>query len=532
MRIDKTFEYLNSIILFFRKANYMRRFVLGIAVIAAFFILDTADAQTIYSSGNLLRIPFDSKQVNTADTLKAWNDRSFDSLSTHSYSYTKYFDLIRTPLRSYFLKKYENSFSSQYYERYEGKQFIEGEGLLNSRQIGILPGPGWDVHEPYMLNRTIIIETKNGLMLNNGAFGNAFLFNNDSLLQFKVPYPNVPITTTSELLKAIVGRVNDKYMAVLDDKNSRGNYKYFLINPDDLPNIDTVKSVKISIMGDSTFLYNPRYYAFPNTITRMRKITGDLYALTSERGQGLSIYKFSDTAFYYIKTVLKDDTQYGVRYTPQWEIRNNKLFLLSAREIVSFEFQSSDTTFINRQMLLDSLYYPTYYTLYGVDANFGIDRNLKYAAKIFRGPEKKYQDTLKIFDIDRGSFINGIVLNSIKDPFMPVVDSPYVYVHQIMYKYTGLEENNNAVVKVYKLSAYPNPFNPVTTISYSIPKESHVELKVYDMLGREVTTLVNKAQAAGEYRIHLDGSSLPSGIYIYSMYAGEYRASKKLMILK
>ncbi|MGE5498482.1 MAG: M20/M25/M40 family metallo-hydrolase [Syntrophothermus sp.] len=79
---------------------------------------------------------------------------------------------------------------------------------------------------------------------------------------------------------------------------------------------------------------------------------------------------------------------------------------------------------------------------------------------------------------------------------------------------------------------YPNPFNPVTTISYSIPMVSYVELKVYDMLGREVSSLVNEQKSAGEYKVQFDGSSLPSGVYIYNIKAGRFSASKKLILIK
>lgn len=79
---------------------------------------------------------------------------------------------------------------------------------------------------------------------------------------------------------------------------------------------------------------------------------------------------------------------------------------------------------------------------------------------------------------------------------------------------------------------HPNPFNPATTIRYEIPSGMHVELKVYDMLGREVTTLVNKEQPAGEYNVVFDGSHLPSGVYIYTIQAGKYKESKKLMLIK
>ncbi|MGE5432904.1 MAG: YCF48-related protein [Syntrophomonadaceae bacterium] len=79
---------------------------------------------------------------------------------------------------------------------------------------------------------------------------------------------------------------------------------------------------------------------------------------------------------------------------------------------------------------------------------------------------------------------------------------------------------------------YPNPFNPNTIIKYSIPKQSKVELIIYDLLGRKISTLINKEQSTGEYKVQFNGSSLPSGMYIYSIQAGEFRASKKLLLIK
>ncbi|MGE5352348.1 MAG: T9SS type A sorting domain-containing protein [Acidobacteriota bacterium] len=79
---------------------------------------------------------------------------------------------------------------------------------------------------------------------------------------------------------------------------------------------------------------------------------------------------------------------------------------------------------------------------------------------------------------------------------------------------------------------FPNPFNPSTTISYFIPKEGFVEIKIYDMLGREVSTLVRGIQAKGEHRVQFDASSFPGGIYIYSLRAGNYKASRNLLLLK
>lgn len=65
-----------------------------------------------------------------------------------------------------------------------------------------------------------------------------------------------------------------------------------------------------------------------------------------------------------------------------------------------------------------------------------------------------------------------------------------------------------------------------------ISGSDYVELKVYDLLGREISVLVSKEQSAGEYKVQFNASSLPSGIYIYTIQAGQYRDSKKLMLLK
>ena len=79
---------------------------------------------------------------------------------------------------------------------------------------------------------------------------------------------------------------------------------------------------------------------------------------------------------------------------------------------------------------------------------------------------------------------------------------------------------------------YPNPFNPTTNIQYSIPQEGMVSLKVYDLLGKEVATLVNEPQQAGTFDVSFDGSNLASGVYYYMLTSGDLKATKKLMLTK
>ncbi|MBP6672326.1 MAG: T9SS type A sorting domain-containing protein [Bacteroidetes bacterium] len=79
---------------------------------------------------------------------------------------------------------------------------------------------------------------------------------------------------------------------------------------------------------------------------------------------------------------------------------------------------------------------------------------------------------------------------------------------------------------------YPNPFNPLTVIGYQIPMNGFVTLKVYDALGREVTTLVNEVMEAGSYSSRFDGSSFSSGVYFYTLRAGSFSASKRFSLIK
>ena len=79
---------------------------------------------------------------------------------------------------------------------------------------------------------------------------------------------------------------------------------------------------------------------------------------------------------------------------------------------------------------------------------------------------------------------------------------------------------------------YPNPFNPTTTIDYAINSNQFVILKVYDILGNEISTLVNKEQHAGNYEITFNGGNLASGVYFYTIKAGSFYCVKKFVLLK
>jgi len=98
---------------------------------------------------------------------------------------------------------------------------------------------------------------------------------------------------------------------------------------------------------------------------------------------------------------------------------------------------------------------------------------------------------------------------------------------------TGVKKSDNLVPMKYSLEQnYPNPFNPSTVIKYSIPKAQVVTLKIFNVLGQEVATLINKQQIAGNYEVSFNASKLSSGVYIYQLNAGSFSYSKKMMLLK
>jgi hypothetical protein len=111
--------------------------------------------------------------------------------------------------------------------------------------------------------------------------------------------------------------------------------------------------------------------------------------------------------------------------------------------------------------------------------------------------------------------------------------SVYSETRRFTYMSTGIPQERAGNADGYFLGQnYPNPFNPFTTIEYRLAGEQFVELSLYDVLGRKVATLVNKAQAQGQYTIRFDASRLPSGTYFYELRVNGSRAIRKMQLNK
>lgn len=132
-------------------------------------------------------------------------------------------------------------------------------------------------------------------------------------------------------------------------------------------------------------------------------------------------------------------------------------------------------------------------------------------------------------------------------PILPIVD---IKIHPIenflvagtygrsMYKIdlnlvTDVESDQPQIVNKFSLSQnYPNPFNPTTKISWQSPVGSHQILKVYDITGKEIVTLVDEYKSAGKYEIDFDASNLSSGVYLYKLCTKNYSETQKMVVLK
>lgn len=148
-------------------------------------------------------------------------------------------------------------------------------------------------------------------------------------------------------------------------------------------------------------------------------------------------------------------------------------------------------------------------------------------------------DTMNVFNLDTQEIIFSE--NFDKDSYssnQPLIDSKYIYLHRVE-SVTDIKEEIQVPNRFHLAQNYPNPFNPSTTIEFNIPmlefrnqNSELVSMRVYDILGREVATLVNEPLSAGKHEVQFDGSSLASGVYFYRLEAGNFLQSKKFILLK
>jgi hypothetical protein len=137
-------------------------------------------------------------------------------------------------------------------------------------------------------------------------------------------------------------------------------------------------------------------------------------------------------------------------------------------------------------------------------------------------------------EVDSGFTDSTIVTLTASDSFLFVgTENSGVWHRPLSEMITSVEHMTIELPHQFSLHQnYPNPFNPSTTISYQIPKQSHVTLRVFDVLGREVATLLNSVEQPGYKSVNFHANNLVSGVYYYRLQAGSYLETKKLLLLR
>ncbi|MDD8018228.1 MAG: T9SS type A sorting domain-containing protein [Bacteroidota bacterium] len=132
--------------------------------------------------------------------------------------------------------------------------------------------------------------------------------------------------------------------------------------------------------------------------------------------------------------------------------------------------------------------------------------------------------------------LNGVGVSSLvsmDDTTYAITFIDGIYGFTTASKPTSVWNNESQIASSYELfQNYPNPFNPTTTINYQLPKSGIVTLKIFDILGQEVATLVNEKKEAGKYQVQFDASRFASGVYLYQLDAGNYSSVKKMILMK
>ena len=160
-------------------------------------------------------------------------------------------------------------------------------------------------------------------------------------------------------------------------------------------------------------------------------------------------------------------------------------------------------------------------------------------AEYVKLPSEKYQVKYSFHEGRNIDFSH--TENTVKEPHIVVeqtvsdfdagIDTQYEKAVEFITSQTGVKKTNHSTIKnFYLLPNYPNPFNSSTTIRYTVPEPNHVTLRVYNLQGREIQTLVNEFQTSDTYSIHFDAHSLTSGVYFYRIKIGSAITEKKKMI--
>ncbi len=280
----------------------------------------------------------------------------------------------------------------------------------------------------------------------------------------------------------------------------RGNFFVFKkIEYVTFPYVNNVTFVKCNILKD-TIIYGRQYFVFNNFPPAIPINTLWWFRLDSASGRLLRFDSTRNCSNYIFETL----------WDSLWANLNDSVKICGY-----FLHKCTDTA--SRVVFGYNLFHREFSSSFGGGAHLSYNKT-SYTEKFgliyqISGGMGPFGGSYTSFEL-KGCFISGIVYG---DTTLPI----------------GLVKISEEIPSDFNiLQNYPNPFNPVTNIKFDIPKSSNVKISIFDILGKEISVLVNEELNPGTFEINWDASNFPSGVYFYMIETGDYSESKKMILIK
>lgn len=436
--------------------------------------------------GTLQRINFVEKTIIQNDTIGTWvSSQNKFSMYDDAFTYTN----------KLFLVDYQSEKSSTPQNfRYYYSTLIRSNNYSDTlvKRVNVPE----DLNGPYHQNHTIAIRSQNKwILLNSWAWTSHVLSYDNTISKFNIE--------EIKDVRHVTRFRNNVFLYVLDDV-SIGKARFYIKDFNEFNSLTKEDEV---FFDKSTGIWSP---------FKIIQLKDSLYLVEQEwdRKSGLHMVTLMKDTFSGSDTV-----HYGYPNTfGSWIYKAPYLFYSNSNNLFKRKYDEQSNKFLSAERIV-----PNFTT-------YKIDQDEKFMFSIFR-------DTLKVFSLEEQKVKYKLFLDKSYYYFQSkiIVEPPFIYLHKLL-------ETTNADTKelpsALSLSQnYPNPFNPETTISYKVQAASKVSLKVYDLLGREVATLVDEYKQPGSYTVAFNvearhGVSLQSGVYFYRLQAGSFSETKKMILLK
>jgi len=460
-----------------------------IVILIVFFILSIFQeiqyCQVQETKGNLLRIDFTKPNIDLSDTLWNWFSRN-DSGVTYSTHCSNIFVRDST---TYLL------FNSSGEDRYSHYPWINGNlfnTVTGSSCLLFADHPGYDPLDPYYYFRPETRKISEGVWIYFGRRGPAVYLRNDSLYQFQ--------KVNNWSLIHFAGKVNGQDLVVLEGLPYK--FSYYLE--------DLSISPKLKLNNKITIESSPN---------KINLITGNYYLYQEDMTWVFYLSSFENNKINLIKRLKPEGDIITIPFWLMWRFVNGNLYYIESGKLVKENLDLNTNSFKDKKIVLDNVG-----STYCFDNEGNLFANIK-------------NDSLFVFSIKEEKKINSIDIKVVKFSGVPIIDSPYVYLHQITESYTDVKDKKELPADFLLKGNYPNPFNPSTTISFVLPKRERVGIKIFNSLGQLVCELINEERDAGENSIvwngkNSNGMEAASGIYFYRVQIGKNFVIDKMVLQK